>query len=355
MTEITSAPRRRKPWIIAVPLGLLLLIAAVWSGLWFYAANRAEAEIEAWIQREATLGRAWSCTDRSLAGFPFRFELICRDPVLVTRGGDSLKITAARAHAVAQIWAPNHIVAEFESPARVEDTTSGRVYSATWSLLQLSGVGDTSGRPQRFSLVTEQPALELILAKDAPPTPPLSAKRMDVHVRRSPAMENRGPDGVDFAFRLVGADSQTLAAAGGQGPLDMTLEGSVTAAEDLRPMSTTDRLRAWANAGGILRVSAFRAVTPQAALSASGALSVDPQGRVFGAVDLGFAGMDQLLKGLAAKGLIAPELAPVVGALALAGKPGEVAGRKGSTFSVTIEQGTLKLGKFPVGIIPPVF
>ncbi|OYW32870.1 MAG: hypothetical protein B7Z45_08920, partial [Azorhizobium sp. 12-66-6] len=320
------------------PLGLLLLIAAVWSGLWFYAANRAEAEIEAWIQREATLGRAWSCADRSLAGFPFRFELICREPVLVTRGGDSLKITAARAHAVAQIWAPNHIVAEFESPARVEDTTSGRVYSATWSLLQMSGVGDTSGRPQRFSLVTEQPSLELILAKDAPPTPPLSAKHLDVHVRRSPALENR-----------------TLAAAGGQGPLDMTLEGSVTAAEDLRPMSTTDRLRAWANAGGILRVSAFRAVTPQAALSASGALSVDPQGRVFGAVDLGFAGMDQLLKGLAAKGLIAPELAPVVGALALAGKPGEVAGRKGSTFSVTIEQGTLKLGKFPVGIIPPVF
>ncbi len=39
----------------------------------------------------------------------------------------------------------------------------------------------------------------------------------------------------------------------------------------------------------------------------------------------------------------------------MAGKPGEVAGRKGVTFNINFDQGALKLGKIPVGIVPPLF
>ena len=356
MTDTKAAPRRRrgKPWIVAVPLILVLMLAACWCGLWFYAASRAEREIDAWIAHEFLLGRAWSCAERSLGGFPFRFEILCREPTLLTRGtGDPLRITAANAHVVAQVWAPNHIVAEFTGPGKVEDTAGGRVFAANWSLLQMSGIGDMSGKPQRLSFSTDKLALQLV-TPSAAPTPLFTAKHFETHVRRS-ASATGGPDGIDFAAGLVDGDNPAITAAGATGPVNLTLQGNVSAVEDLRPMSVAERVRAWAQAGGNLRIDVFQVTTPKAAVSASGAVSVDPQGRLNGAVNLGFAGVEELLKNLAKTGIIAPEMAPLIGAFTLAGKPGDVAGRKGSTFALTLKEGTVQLGKFPMGIIPPLF
>ena len=116
-----------------------------------------------------------------------------------------------------------------------------------------------------------------------------------------------------------------------------------------------DRLRAWAAAGGVFRLDTFQVTTPKAALDASGTLSLDLEGRLNGTVKLGFSGVEDILKNLSRAGIIAPSIAPIVGALSLAGKSGDVAGRRGSTFSVTLRQGVLQLGRFPVGIVPPLF
>lgn len=354
MTNISPAPRRRKPWIIAIPLMLVVVLGLCWSGLWVYASARAERELEAWIAREALLGRVWGCAERTLGGFPFRFELMCRQPSLTTRGtGDALRITAARAHAVAQVWAPNHMVAEFEGPAKVEDLATGHVYGATWSLLQMSGIATIDGIAQRFSLTVDTPALQVTPGETAQTL--FTAKRFEAHARRSPPAEGKGPDGVDYAFGLQDGHSPGLAGGGIAGPVNLVLQGSVTAIDNLQPMSVAERIKAWASANGTLKVETFRLTTPKAALTANGALGVDPQGRVFGAVSIGFSGVDDLTRALAQGGVISPEIASVVNAIALAGRPGDVAGRRGTTFSVTLKEGAVQLGKVPVGIIPPLF
>ncbi|MEW6254319.1 MAG: DUF2125 domain-containing protein [Pseudomonadota bacterium] len=354
MSETSPAPRRRKPWIIAVPLILVVVFGLCWSGLWVYASARADGEIDAWIAREAKLGRVWSCKERRLGGFPFRFELLCREPTLATQGtGDALRITAARAHLVAQVWAPNHIVAEFDGPAKVEDLATGHVYGATWSLLQMSAIGTIDGVPQRFSMAIDNPAIQRAPG-DAAETL-FSAKHFEAHARRSPPASGSGPDGVDYAFGLVNGTNPALGGGGIAGPIDLVLQGSVTAIDNLQPMSLSERIRAWAAANGTLKVDTFRLTTPKTALTANGALGVDPQGRVFGAVSVGFAGMDELTKALAQGGIISPEIASIANALALAGRPGDVAGRKGTTFSISLKEGAVQLGKVPVGIIPPLF
>ncbi len=354
MTVIEPAPRRRRPWIIALPLAILVLLGLGWSGLWVYAAQRADAEIDAWIARERFVGRQWSCSERSLEGFPFRFELMCRDPLLITQGGDSLKVSAAAAHAVAQVWDPSHIVAEFASPARIENLATGQVYTASWSLLQMSGVGDSTGRPVRFDLAVDNPMIEQAPG-NASATPVLSAKHLETHARRKPGDAN-AKDGVDFALAIIGGESPQLAATGSAGPLDLGLQATVTALDDLRPMSIQDRLRAWSAAGGMMQLQAFTVTTPKAAVSASGALLLDPLGRLNGQMQLGFSGIEDLLKNLSKAGLVPQEYVPIVGALAMAGKRGDVAGRKGGvTFSIGFDQGALKLGKIPVGIVPPLF
>lgn len=351
MTAATAPSKRLKSWFVIVPVALVVLLALVWSGVWVYAANRAEHEIDAWVDREARLGRLWNCVDRRLAGFPFRFELVCTEPSLETRGGDAIRITAVAAHAVAQIWAPNHIVAEFVPPARVEDRTTSRAYAATWSLLQMSGVGDLTGQPQRFSLAVHDPRLEE--PADTSGRALLSARLLEFHVRRVPGPS--GPDGLEYAAGLTGGESAVLTEAGSPGPVDVAVQGLVTAAADLRPMPVAQRLKAWAAAGGVARLDRFTVTTPHVVASAKGELSLDPMGRLNGSVDLGFAGLNELVKQLDHAGVVPPELSPVVGALAMVGKPATVEGRKGVTFAVGFKSGTLRLGGFPVGMVPPAF
>ncbi|MFG1346015.1 DUF2125 domain-containing protein [Xanthobacter autotrophicus DSM 431] len=354
MTAPAAPSPRPKPWLVIVPLSLLVILGVVWSGLWFYAANRAEREIDAWMGREARLGRIWSCGERSLGGFPFRFELRCAKATLETRGGDAMRFTAVSAHAVAQVWAPNHLVAEFQAPARVEDLNTGTAYAANWSLLQMSGVGDLSGRPERFSLQAHDLKLEQPQAGGAPATSLVSARLFEFHARRAPATDGK-PDGVDYASGLLGGESALLAAFGISGPVDMSLQGTVTASADLRPMPVAQRLKAWADAGGVARLDRFVITAPKVATSATGIVALDPQGRLNGKLDLGFAGINELVQGLNKAGAIPKEVAPIVGALAMVGKPGTVEGRKGTTFALGFETGTLKLAGFPVGVVPSLF
>jgi hypothetical protein len=360
---VTSAPvppappapgSRPKPWLVIVPVALVVVAAMVWSGLWFYAAGRAEREIDAWIGREAKLGRIWTCTDRHLAGFPFRFELRCLMPKLETVGGDAMRFTAASVEAVAQVWAPNHLVAEFAGPARVDDLTTGQSYVAAWSLLQMSGVGDLSGRPERFSLQAHDLKLEQPAATGAQPVSILSAHLFEFHARRSPGQDGK-PDGVDYASGFTGGESALLNTLGAEGPVEMALQGTVTASADLRPMSVAQRMRAWANAGGVAKLDRFHITSPKIAVTATGAVALDPQGRLNGKLDLGFAGINDLVQGLDKAGAIPREIAPIVGALAMVGKPGQVEGRKGAIFALSFDAGTLKLAGFPVGIVPPLF
>ena len=370
MSDQAAPPARRKSWVVFVPLALFLLLAAVWSGVWFYASNRAEREIDAWIAREARLGRIWNCAERHLAGYPFRFELKCRGPSLETRGGDPIIVTAASAQAVAQIWAPSHIVAEFQPPARVVDRGTGRSYAATWSLLQMSGVGDLSGRPQRFSIQATEPRLEEAhdagaAAPAAGPAqapaqtrpagnPVMGAHLFEFHVRRTPGPEG-AIDSVDYAIGVKNARAAVLDLAGSPGPLDMTVQGTVTAAADLRPMAVEQRLKAWAAAGGVARLDRLTLTTPSVAATASGTLSVDTAGLLNGNLDLGFSGFQELVAGLGRARAIPPDLAPIVGALAMVGKPATVEGRKGVSFALTFSKGALKFGPLPVGFVPPLF
>lgn len=357
MTETTRPSRgpSRRPWLIAAPVLVLIALAIAWSVAWIYAANRAEREIEAWIDREAKLGRIWNCGERALSGFPFRFELRCQQPSLETRGGDPVRITSVSAHAVAQIWAPNHIIAEFQPPAKVEDLATGRTYGATWKLLQMSGVGDLSGQPQRFSLQVHEPQVQET-ATAGRPGATLAAHLFEFHVRRSAAQgSGGGPDGLDYAAGLTAGTSTLLTALGLNGPVDLTLQGTVSAIADLRPMPVAQRLRAWAAAGGVAKLDRIALTSPQVAVSAQGVVSLNPQGQLNGAVDLGFSGLTELTRSLDQAGAIPPELAPIVGALAMVGRQTTVEGRRGVSFALGFKDGVLRLGPVPVGVIPPVF
>ena len=91
------APQRSRRWLY-LALGIVIAIAG-WTAFWFYAAERANQAIAGWLEREARLGRVYSCDGQSLGGFPFRIEVRCKragvelrnmQPPLAVRMGDVL-------------------------------------------------------------------------------------------------------------------------------------------------------------------------------------------------------------------------------------------------------------------------
>ena len=77
MQDTPSAPSRRPLWRLFIVPGLLVIAAAAWSGFWFHAASQVGVRADAWRAQEAKSGRRYDCARRTVAGFPFRFEVSC--------------------------------------------------------------------------------------------------------------------------------------------------------------------------------------------------------------------------------------------------------------------------------------
>ena len=124
MTDMTAATGRRSRLGLFIAPALLLILAAAWSGFWFYAASQAEIAADAWRAQEAKAGRIYDCAKRSIAGFPFRFEIQCSGASvsLVSQNASKTPFTAKLDNilVVAQVYDPKLVIAEFSAFRRRE-------------------------------------------------------------------------------------------------------------------------------------------------------------------------------------------------------------------------------------------
>src|SRR5258707_3125390 len=68
----TPAVRRR---LLFVPFAVVVVLAAAWTGFWFYAAARAEADFAALRESAGHAGRAQECASPSIRGYPLRLDV----------------------------------------------------------------------------------------------------------------------------------------------------------------------------------------------------------------------------------------------------------------------------------------
>ena len=54
---LRARPEPRWRWRIWVPLAAVILLAALWSGLWYVSASVADRALSGWVEREAAAGR----------------------------------------------------------------------------------------------------------------------------------------------------------------------------------------------------------------------------------------------------------------------------------------------------------
>jgi len=371
------APQRSRRWLY-LSLGIVIA-AAGWSAFWFYAADRANQAIAGWLEREARLGRHYSCGSQSLAGFPFRIEVRCAgagvelhnmQPPLSVQMGDVL--------VAAQIYQPTLLIGEWGSPITIAEQGRQPNMSGSWTLMRTSVRGRPRA-PERISIEFDDPAFDRFNADK--PERIAAAKHAEIHARMASGTPQDRPV-VDLAFsarQLSAADIYPLVAQPTDADIDLTLRGM----KDLSPKPWPVRFREIQEAGGKIDVKTARVAQADWIATGSGALGLTVNGRLDGEIRVTIAGLDKLLQQIGVDVMSRPgpgadklnsafnaldKIAPGLGALArdraapalaagaaILGQPTELEGRKAVALPLRFDDGRVFLGPIRIGETQPLF
>jgi len=281
--------RRSRFWLYT-PFVLLLLLAIAWSIGWFVIRNRTAEALDSWIAAEARGGRQWACGDRTIAGYPFRIEIICNS-LDVKRG--SVTASFGRTEAVAQVYQPRRIIMEVAGPLRVSD---GRVtVDGSWDLLQASINASPTGGLQRLSVAADAPKVSI--AGLGPGEIAGSGKHLELHVRPNPS--RTAEQARDIAASITEARIPILdALIGGAEPANLNADVTVTQADGFKGGTIVEELELWRKAGGKIDILMLAADKGARRIETKGDLRLDDQHRPAGQLTLAAAGLEGLLSNL---------------------------------------------------------
>ncbi len=293
--ENPAAPRRRL-WPVFVMPGLVVLLAIGWSVFWYVASSEIGRQFDGWQAREAKAGRVYKCGDLSVGGYPFRFEVSCANASASlssqTPSQAPIEARVARILAVAQVYNPKLMIAEFTSPATIVPQ-GGQSLTARWSLAQASVFG-LPEEPQRVALVFDNPAVERIVSSVQSPF--MHAKHVELHGRIAEGSVNDHPV-VDAALELDGATAEGLHPLAAQ-PFDLTATARLRGLANFAPRPWPERFREIQQANGSVELVNSRVQQGDIIAVASGTLGISPQGRLDGELKMTVAGLEKIIPAL---------------------------------------------------------
>lgn len=375
--ENRMAPRRSARWIY-LSLAVVIVVAG-WAGFWFYAADRAKGAIAGWLEREARVGRIYSCGSQKLGGFPFRIEVRCANAGLELRNAQpAVSMNMGDVLIAAQIYQPTLLIGEWSAPLSISEQGQPPKMAATWTLMQTSVRGRPRA-PERISIVVDNPKLERFAG--SVPERMGAAKHAEIHARMASGSLRDRPV-IDIAL-----NARELSAAGiypliGQ-PTDADVDLTLRGMKDLSPKTWPERFREIQEAGGKIEVKTARIAQADWLATGSGALGLSASGRLQGEIRVTVAGLDKLLQQIGVDYLARPgggsdklnsafnaldKIAPGLGGLAreraapalaagaaMLGQPTELEGRKAVALPLRFDDGKVYLGPMKIGETAPLF
>jgi len=321
----------RKLILLAVAV---VLFVTLYTGGWFYAASWIKDRAERELAASARGMHSAACGNLSVRGYPFRIGVFC-DSVAIDDHPSGLSATFGALRSAAQVYRPGHAVFELDGPAQVR-VTPDLVFDADWDLMHASAVAWTDGL-ERASVAYDglrgklnMPSQHLSLG--------IAATHGEKHVRQS-------GDALDVAASL-----DALSVDLGDKVLPpMNVSADLTIADAAKwltaegppptlPLGTSAELRSLTvDLGGDQK------------LTLSGPVAVGEDGTVSGTLDLTIDGITAWRDRVSA---VFPEVEETARRVASAIK-GLSGGKERAVVKVSIRQGTVYLGLFPVAEIPP--
>lgn len=133
MAASSQSGSGKKFWLLG---GGVLLVIALYTGGWFYAASALKNTVLKAIAPRDQAGVSGECSDIEFRGYPFRIGLFC-SKIDVDDNVNGVSATFGALRSAAQVYAPGNIVWELDSPAEIR-TSNGLSISAQWTNLQAS-------------------------------------------------------------------------------------------------------------------------------------------------------------------------------------------------------------------------
>jgi hypothetical protein len=378
------ALQRRRLWPIILPVCIVIVLAAGWCALWYYAAGVANREMAAWVEREAAAGRVYSCGSQTIGGFPFRIEFDCTTAAAALNSLQPPLTVNAKAVAVAaEVYHPTLLVSQIASPLTVAGPGEPASFAADWSRAELS----VRGLPLEFQAAAasfDQPHLDRVVGGTG--TTLFAAGHAEFHGRIVGGSAIDNPV-IDTLIRFAAATAPTLhplLAAPTQGEIDAVFYGF----KDLTPRPWSVRFREMHDAGGKIEITRLRIAQADAIVVGTGTLTVNANGKLDGLIRVAIAGLDQIVpklgvdrligrgidrlgggSGQAQQGLntlerLMPGLSGVVRDSANAGiidnlnkmgQPTEIDKKPAVLLPLNFSDGFVSLGMVPLGELPALF
>ncbi|VTZ48570.1 conserved hypothetical protein [Methylocella tundrae] len=283
--------RRRTSSILAlIVLTILGAAAAGWSLFWYAAARQTDAVVTAWIAREATLGRVWSCPQRHIGGYPLDIEMSCAG--LQFRGklvGGDFTGSLHGFRASSSVLRPERLTAQLESPFTGKTPDGKLDLALQWAKLDLTIEGPPDALT-RFSLEGDQ----MLLKGSMIGVGALNSGAKTVQVSITPRPDGEAALNFDIAMNGVAIPSMSDV-LGLDAPLDAILAGTVTKIDSSTAGTLFEDMERWREKGGRLDVRTALLTSGSAKLDARGSLDLDEAHRPRGKLDTAFEGLNPVL------------------------------------------------------------
>jgi hypothetical protein len=377
MRDPTSLQSRRRTGLrYTILLFIVFAVVAGWTGIWKYAADKAQVTIDGWRAREAKAGRVYDCGSQSVSGYPFRIELNCDQASALFRSNEPpVELKANGLIVMAQVYQPGLLISEFHGPLSIGEPGKLPDIIADWKVAQ-SSVRGTPAAPERASLVFDGPAVDRM--KDGDRQNLLHAKHIEIHGRIAEGSAANKPV-IEIALQLDQASAPMLHPAATQ-PIDANMTALLRGMNDFSPKPWSARFREIQAAGGRIDVTKARVQQGDILAIGEGSVSLNDNGRLEGQLRVTVAGLDQFLTAIGAPQRVqsSPNMDKLVGALDrlapglggmarqqaganislginLLGEPATLEGRKAVTLPLRFTDGAVFLGPVPIGNTPALF
>jgi hypothetical protein len=368
--------RRRRMWPFYVPFIGLVVLAILWTALWFRASNVTQETLQGWFDREARTGRLYSCASPRIGGFPFRIEVHCAPAAMEWRSTQPpIFAETAGMLVAANVYQPSLLISDFEGPLTMADGLGRPTFTANWKLLQ-TRVRGAPARPERVSIAMDDPTFERVTPSGNEKL--FNAAHAELHGRIIEGSAAGNPV-IDLVLKLADATAPSINPLTAK-PFDADITFVLRGLKDFSPKPWSDRFRQMQAAGGRIDISHARAQQGESIALATGSLTLADNGHLDGQLLITVAGLDRLLPSLGLDKLVAPggkvdrfagtldrfmpglgnvarerASAGIAAGIGLLGEQTQLEGRRAVVLPLRISNGEMFLGALAVGQINPLF
>lgn len=338
--------------ILPLLLAPLLLLAVLWSSLWWWSATRLEQQFQQWQAREAARGREFHFTDVEVGGFPTHLRLSFSEVTMSDPSGWYWRGPAAVAES--PLWQPRQVRLEFPGTHEFRPPEA----SMLAPLELATGVAqgelwlDRQGRIESMWLEFERLALAGYFAGAT------MARELQLAWGKTALQERGEMPAVDATpFMLELEDLELPSAA--EPPLGRSLDrllarGSLEGWSGFEP-PLAESIPAWAQQGGAVKLEEIALFWGPLRLEGNATLTLDDKARPLGVGTARILGFEATLDAFTEAGLVQEEVTEVARFALLAMSSEDGQGHRQLKAPVTAQDGMLRVGPLPLFPLPPLF